>query len=322
MENLKSELKQLFTSYWEYLCLQKACKLDIFDEIATHNNTAAKLSQKKGLNKKGLQVFLLALCDSKVIYQENNEYFLTEKGKYLTDNHPKTLKQACILWGEEHLSAWRDLEYTLQTGKSAFEHIYHTPFFDFIANKPDKLKNYQLAMQEYAKEDYKDITKIIDFKEFKTIADIGGGTGSLIKYIAQEYPNKNYILTDLHEVTDLIKSKPQNLTILNANFFEPFLFNADAIILSRVIHDWNDEKSKIILKNCYHALNSDGKLFIIEIMHDEIQANLLTLNMMLMTGSYERTLKEFKSLLSQANFKFLSRTKLNDLQNILKFEKE
>ncbi|MEA3450998.1 MAG: methyltransferase, partial [Bacteroidota bacterium] len=133
----------------------------------------------------------------------------------------------------------------------------------------------------------------------------------------QKFPTKNCILTDLPEVTNLIKFKPSNLTVLNENFFNPFSFKADAIILSRILHDWNDNKAKIILKNCYNALNQNGKLFVIEIIQNEISANLLSLNMMLMTESFERTFKEYNSLLKKNNFEIKSKIKLNELQTIL-----
>ena len=317
MNKIKNELKQTFTNYWEYLALQTACRLNIFDDIENGFNTIEKLSLSKSSNKKILETFLSTLVDAKTIYEINGQYFLTEKGKLLTENHPETLKHACILWGEEHLTAWQNLEYTLKTGKSAFEHIFKAPFFDFIKNKPEKLKNYQLAMQEYALDDYRNIAEVIDFSEFNTIADVGGGTGVLIKNIAKKYPHKNCIFTDLKEVTALLKSKPKNLTVLSHNFFESFSFKADAIILSRVLHDWNDEKAKIILNNCYKALNQNGKLFVVEIMQEEITANLLTLNMMIMTEAYERTFDEYRLLLKDANFKLSSKIKLNELQTIL-----
>ena len=317
MNKIKNELKQTFTAYWEYLALKTACSLSIFDKIKNGFNTLEKLSVATKSNKKILETFLSALVDAKTIYKLNGKYFLTEKGQFLTDSHPESLKQACILWGEEHLTAWQNLQYTLQTGKSAFEHIFHSSFFDFIKNKPDKLQNYQLAMQEYARDDYRNITDIIDFSEFDTIADIGGGLGTLISIIASKFPQKNCILTDFPEVTAMIKQKPQNLTILNDDLFKDFSFKADAIILSRILHDWDDEKAKNILKNCYNALKPNGKLFVIEIMQDEINANLLTLNMMIMTESFERTFEHYNFLLKNTNFKIISKIKLNQLQSIL-----
>ncbi len=319
--SIKSELKSTFTSYWKYMALRSACILNIFDEIQNGNNSIEKLMLKINASKIPLETLLSFLIENKTIIENNKKFFLLEKGKFLTKNHPETLKESCILWGGEHLNAWQNLTFTIQKNKPAFENIFKNSFFDFIKNDNEKLYNYQYAMAEYARDDYKNITDIIDFSKFDKIADIGGSKGVLIKNIAKKFPKKNCILLDLPEVTNLIKKKPNNLKIISKSFFEDFNFKVDAIILSRVLHDWNDEKAEIIIQNCIKALNYDGRIFIIEIMNDEIKANLLSINMMLMTESYERTFEEYNLLLEKFNFKIKLNLKLNKLQTILIYKK-
>ena len=319
--SLKEELKQTFTSYWQYLALRTACQLNIFDDIENGFDTVQKLIQKNNANTKALKTLILSLIDAETISEKDGKLLLTEKGKILTDNSLDSLKQACILWGSEHLTAWQNLEYTIKTGKTAFENIYSEPYFDYIGKDFQKLKNYHFAMFEYARDDYKNITQYIDFSEFETIADVGAGTGALITKIAQVFPNKQCILADLPEVCDLAEVKLKNIKVANINFFQPLPFNADAIILSRVLHDWNDNKAIEILKNCSNSLNKNGKLIIIEIMQDQIQTNLLSLNMQLMTESYERTERQYEKLLKNIDYKIKSRIKLNKLQTIIIGEK-
>ncbi len=319
--SIKSELKSTFTSYWKYMALRSACILNIFDEIQNGNNSIEKLMLKINASEIPLETLLSFLIENKTIFEKNKKYFLLEKGKFLTKNHPETLKESCILWGGEHLNAWQNLSFTIQKNKPAFENIFKSSFFDYLKNDNEKLYNYQYAMAEYARDDYKNITDIIDFSKFDKIADIGGSKGVLIKNIAKKFPKKNCILLDLPEVTNLIKIKPDNLKIISESFFEDFNFKADAIILSRVLHDWNNEKAKIIIQNCIKALNYDGRIFIIEIMNDEIKANLLSINMMLMTESYERTFEEYNLLLEKFNFKIKLNLKLNKLQTILIYKK-
>ncbi len=315
--SIKSELKSTFTSYWKYMALRSACILNIFDEIQNGNNSIEKLMLKINASEIPLETLLSFLIENKNIFEKKKKYFLLEKGKFLTKNHPETLKESCILWGGEHLNAWQNLSFTIQKNKPAFENIFKSSFFDYLKNDNEKLYNYQYAMAEYARDDYKNITDIIDFSKFDKIADIGGSKGVLIKNIAKKFPKKNCILLDLPEVTNLIKKKPDNLKIISESFFEDFNFKADAIILSRVLHDWNNEKAKIIIQNCIKALNYDGRIFIIEIMNDEIKANLLSINMMLMTESYERTFEEYNLLLEKFNFKIELNLILNKLQTIL-----
>jgi C-methyltransferase len=89
------------------------------------------------------------------------------------------------------------------------------------------------------------------------------------------------------------------------------------------LHDWNDEKANLILKNCFEALLSKGILYVIENCSDKIKIDLslLSLNMTAMCESYERTSAQYILLCENAGFQFHSEAKLNELQTILIFKK-
>ena len=321
-QQLKHELKDIFTSYWQYLALRTACQLNIFDDIENGFDTLKKLVEKNNADTKALKTLIYSLIDAKTIIEKNGNLQLTEKGKLLTDNSPDTLKQACILWGSEHLTAWQNLVYTIKTAKPAFENIFHEPYFNFIGKEHQTLENYHLAMSEYARDDYQNITQCIDFSEFETIADVGAGTGILIKKVAKQFQDKQCILADLPKVCEFAKSELQNLKLIETDFFTSLPFKADAIILSKVLHDWNDEKAGEILQNCSTALNENGKIIIIEIMQEEVKANFLSLNMLLMTNSYERTYNQYRELLKKTNIEIQSKNRLNNLQTIIIAKKQ
>ena len=73
----------------------------------------------------------------------------------MTDDHPESLKEACLNWHGEHLTAWQNLSYTIRTGNSAFNMLYGDAFFDYISKQPHKLHAYHKAMNAYATDDYK-----------------------------------------------------------------------------------------------------------------------------------------------------------------------
>ena len=314
---VKDELKNTFTSYWEYLTLQAACKIHIFDLIENGQNSFSLILKQTKANRLVLEKLLFALVDLNTIQFNNDLIILTQKGKLLTENHAESMKNACILWGNEHLTSWQNLTYTIQTGKPAFDNYYGNSFFNYIKEDKDKLKNYHLAMAEYARDDYRNIIKKIDFSNFNSITDIGGGMGILLQFIKEVYPQKKCTLFELPEVIDLIEKNKYPLEYIEGDFLKSITIKSDALVLSRILHDWNDEKSSKILSNCYDALSNNGTLFIIEIMQDEINANLLSLNMLLMTDSYERTYTQYDEILLNNRFKIVDRIQLNDLQTIL-----
>jgi hypothetical protein len=239
----------------------------------------------------------------------------------LTENNPESLKYACLNWNDEHLTAWQNLDYSITTGKSSFEDIYGQPFFDFLNDNPEKLQAYHKAMYQYAKDDYKTLPDLIDFSKHKSVMDIGGGYGAVLENIKAKYPSIDCILFDLPKVIE--KVTIPSIKKLGGSFFEKIPNQSEAIVLSRVLHDWNDEKASLILKNSFEALPQNGTLYVIENCSDKIKIDLslLSLNMTAMCESYERTSAQYISLCENLGFQFDSETKLNELQTILIFKK-
>lgn len=77
--------------------------------------------------------------------------------------------------------------------------------------------------------------------------------------------------------------------------------------MSRILHDWNEEKCKIILKKIIDKLPSGGALLIAEILLNETKTEPLygtfqSLNMLVQTEGKERSASEYISLLQPLGF--------------------
>ena len=79
-------------------------------------------------------------------------------------------------------------------------------------------------------------------------------------------------------------------------------------MLKDILHDWTDELSARILKNCRSAMKDDGHVLLVERLMPArfescVQHRLLAamdLTMLVETGGRERTLAEFSGLLEAA----------------------
>jgi len=316
MVDYRNELKGLFTQYWDYLAVYTACKQNIFDSIKKSTLSIQLLADEQGFDIEVLKELVTVLIQQELIHSDIENLSLTSKGEILTDSHPYTLKYACLNWGAEHLTAWQNLDYSLKSGKQAFNHIYGKPFFDYISEDRERLENYHKAMNEYARDDYESISEIHDFSKHHSIIDIGGGMGALINTIKTQSSNLDCYLFDKPEVIDLYSG---NIKTLKGDFFKSIPKVADTIIMSRVLHDWCDEKSTHILNNVYASLPKDGTLYIIENLADKIEngAAILSLNMYAITGGFERSLLEYKKLLVTSGFKYNEVKRINNLQYLI-----
>jgi len=84
----------------------------------------------------------------------------------------------------------------------------------------------------------------------------------------------------------------------------------DAYLLKWIVHDWDDEHSLTLLRNCHRAMAPGGRLLLVERVVPEridpsvdTQSMLLAdLNMLVLTGGHERTAAEYRTLLGGAGF--------------------
>lgn len=317
---MRDKLKSFFTEHWKYMAVSTACKLNIFDYLR-EAKTAKHLADELSLNEDKLLLLLNALSNAEFLDKTANYFKRNSLSELLTENNSESLKYACLNWSDEHLTAWQNLDFSIKTGKSSFEEIYGKPFFDFLNDNSEKLHAYHKAMFQYAKDDYKTLPDVIDFSKHKSVMDVGGGYGAVLENIKAKYQILECVLFDLPKVIE--KVTIPSIKKIGGSFFEKIPIQSEAIVLSRVLHDWNDEKAKLILKNCFEALPNNGILYVIENCSDKINIDLslLSLNMAAMCESYERTSDQYISLCKNAGFKVNSEVKLNELQTILIFKK-
>ena len=95
----------------------------------------------------------------------------------------------------------------------------------------------------------------------------------------------------------------------------------DAYLLRHIIHNWTDEQSIQILKNCRKVVPAHGKLLIVEcVISADSQPSLakdLDMTMMAMPGGTERSETEYRDLFEQANFELTGITPTSSEVNVI-----
>jgi ubiquinone/menaquinone biosynthesis C-methylase UbiE len=156
------------------------------------------------------------------------------------------------------------------------------------------------------------VLEALDLSGFKRVVDVGGGKGTLMTSILRAYPNAGGVVIDLPHVIEQGRQHINNqglsarCELVAGDFFESVPEGGDAYILKWVIHDWDDERSIAILKNCHRGMAPGGKLFVIEAVipsgSEPFFHKFMDLNMLVMTGGRERTETEYRALFEKAGF--------------------
>ena len=308
--NLKDQLARLVNGYWYTQTIYVAAKLGIADLLKDGPRSAEELAPTTGTNPRALYRLLRALASIGIFAEDQGRFMLTPLAECLLD--PAT-KAMVTMRGEFQYRAWGELLYSVQTGESAFEKQHGKPIFDYFTENPEAGNLFDQAMTGVHGRETEAMLEAYDFTGIGTLADIGGGNGSVITAILKKYPAMQGIIFDLPGVLERTSANIQEAglegrcQVVAGSFFETVPPGADAYLMRHVIHDWDDGESLTILQNCRKAIGQDGKLLVVEGLvppsNEPSVSKFFDLAMMVVPGGMERTEEEYRKLFEAAGFR-------------------
>ena len=238
------------------------------------------------------------------------------------------MRSAAITLGDEW--AWRsqgELLHSVKTGETAFNHAFGMGIFDYFDKNSDVAEMFNDTMTNLTYQDLDAVLAAYDFSGIETIVDVGGGHGILIAAILKEHPQMQGILADLSPVLEgaekqlISEGVEKRCQRIETDFFKAVPGGGDAYILRQIIHDWNDEQSIAILKNCHQQMNKSHRLLLVEKVippgNDPNAGKILDIQMMLYTGGLERTADEYVFLMNEAGFKLTEIVPTHGLSSVI-----
>ena len=307
----KDKIARMIVSKWLERPLLLCCKLGIPDLIAADEISIEQISSQTDTHQGSLYRLMRALASEGIFEETGNKVFKnTELSNLLKSS---ALGQMAVFMGSGwHNKAWDQLEHSIRTGETAFNHVYGEPLFDWLEKNPIASAVFNNAMTGGASFKRKVIADSYDFSGIETIVDVGGGHGALLVSILEKHPELKGIVFDLPEVTkganEIIESSglSDRIEVISGNFFKE-VPAGDCHIMSHIIHDWDDESCITILKNCRKTQKENGKSLVCECVVPEgntpAMAKLMDLEMLVVTpGGRERTEKEFRTLFEKSGY--------------------
>jgi hypothetical protein len=298
-----------------------AAALGIADLIADEPKSAEQLAQATGVQAASLRRVMRTLAGFGVFAEEGADRFaLTPIGEFLKAGVLGSLRPAALFFGgEDAAQAEGLLLHCVKTGETAYEKLYgkSDALFERFQKDPVAAELFNATMTGFSTLHLTGVLDAYDFSTIKKLVDVGGGHGRNIAEILKRHPKMRGVLFDMpHAFEGGKKTIAQaglsdRCEVVSGDFFKAVPNGADGYLISRVIHDWDDETSIAILKVVRNAIAPDGRLLLLETMLRPGQRSLYPLlsdlNMMLRTGGCERTEEEYRTIYRAAGFE-LTRT--------------
>jgi hypothetical protein len=308
-------LFELGTALWTAQCLHTVARLGVAERLARGPATADELAAGLDLHAPSLYRVLRMLCGYGIFIEDAQRRFrLSLIGEKLRPGVPGSAHAMLVYNGQKwQTEPYAQLEFTLRTGRPAFDHVFGAPFFDYMAARPDVAATFDSAMMSVTQLHASAVLGAYDFRTIGVLADIGGGNGLLLSAILAANPRLRGILFDLPRVVEHARAQmdaagvAERCTIRGGDFFESVPSDADAYLMSHIMHDWDEERCRTILLACRANMPAGARLLVIDVIIAPCdnrfdQGKLTDMQMMFVLTGRERTESEFRELLASAGF--------------------
>ena len=315
---LPFRLSRMISSLWVPQAIHTAAALGLADAMAAGPRSSEDLAAAVGANPGALHRLLrglvaLELCTT----TDDGRFELTDLGSCLRSDTRDSVHAWALLMGDRVWLSWSRLLDCVRTGDSVPALEGNATPFDQMTANPEAYAVFSESMVQLTRHLAGAVAAAYDFSGIRTIVDVGGGYGALLPPILKANPEMRGTVADLPLCRDgalrlFEKSGVADRCEFRAvDMFEALPPGADAYIIKSVIHDWDDEKSLDILRNCRAAMREGSRLLIVEvIVPDRPGTSPLDhmisgtdLNMLVVTGGRERTESEYRALVEAAGLK-------------------
>ena len=282
--------------------------------------TGQALEGTLGLHARGTYDFLDALVALGFLERDGDGpeglYRNTpETGLFLDKSKPSYVGGLLEMFNARLFGYWNNLGEGLRTGAPQNE-IKETgaSIFDELYASPEGLEGFMNAMAGISAGNFMALAEAFDFSRYETLCDVGGATGQLSVLVAQRHPHLHCTTFDLPPVAPIAQRHIEaarledRIDVASGDFLEGPLPSADVITMGLILHDWNLENKRMLIRKAYNALPEGGALVIVEnLIDDERRENafglMMSLNMLIEFGdAFDFTFADFRGWCEEAGF--------------------
>lgn len=320
MDEAAGKTLELIFGRWRSQILYTGVRLGVFDALAKGPKTAAEAATDLKLDSGALYRLMRALsCIGLLSEDAKHSFNTTAMGEVLRSDHPHSLRPMTLLEeGPEHYAAWKHLPALIQSGEQdGFCREFGQPAFAYAQVNPDYGHVFNDAMTSFSGLDNMMLLEALqnyDFHGISTLCDVGGGQGYALCNLLALHRDLQGIVLELQNViadpSTLWAGKlgvADRCSYVAGDMFER-VPAADAYLIKRVLHDWNDAECHQIMSTMHRAAGNGARLLIVEQVVPGAEtphfSKLFDVHMMIWGTGRERTAEQYAALLSDAGWTY------------------
>jgi O-methyltransferase domain/Dimerisation domain len=308
---------ELGFAFWGSKTLLSAIELGVFSELAGAGPLDGDaLRERLGLHPRSATDFFDALVALGMLEREDGRYANTPSTDLFLDRAKPSYVGGILEMANARLYGfWGSLTEALRTGVPQNEAKIGENFFETLYAEPERLAQFARAMSALSVGAGQAIAAKFPWQDHSSVIDVGCAEGAVPVQIALAHDHVTgggFDLPPLQPLFDSYVSRfglGERLSFTPGDFFNDPLPSADVLVMGHILHDWDLDEKKALLKKAFDALPDGGALIVYEALIDDDRRNnafglLMSLNMLIETpGGFDFTGADCRAWMEETGFR-------------------
>lgn len=290
-------IMRLVAGFWSFKTLAVAVELDLFTALAGGRSiTIFGAQQEFGISARGADMLLAACASMGLLERDGDGYRNTALAEqFLVTGRPYYFGGQVRYCDERTYLPWHRIGDALRTDEPlTWDVRSQVSLFDRADE--DLREVFWAAMHSTSIITARLLGEAHDFGAYTSLMDIGGGSGAYPIELCRRYPRLRGTVFDLPHVCEVAQHQidqaglADRISVTGGDFLtQPALPRGhDVILLSMILHNWDEPTNRALLGKCYDALPSGGTIMVSELLLNADrtgppEAALMGLNMIVET---------------------------------------
>jgi ubiquinone/menaquinone biosynthesis C-methylase UbiE len=258
----ENPIEKIATAVYPPFALLAGMQLDLFTPLKDGPMKADQLAATIGVEPTKLRPLLYALVVAGFLNVEGAFFSNTNTAdRFLVKGG-----SSCVVDIHELLSTMWNA--ALRTSESIRTGVPQAKL-NYSDMSQDELRQFFLGEHPYAVEYGRDLVKRYDFSSYKTLLDVGGGSGGLAISVTEACPHIQATVVDLPKITQVTQhyidevGAGNRVKVVTADVVRDSLPGSyDAAVMSAFIQILSPDDARCAIKNVSKVMNPGGEIYI------------------------------------------------------------
>jgi hypothetical protein len=303
-------------AFWACKSLLSAVEMEVFTELAKHPEDLNTLGGRLGLHPRSSRDFLDTLVALGFLQRNNGVYSNTpETDLFLDKNKPSYIGGILEMVNKRSYGHWDSLTTALRTGQQQNEVAHGEPeAFSTLYADPARLKGFLRAMTGVSRGANMAIAAKFPWANYKTVTDCGPAQGDLLTQVCLKNTHLTGTGFDLPEVAPIFEEYIETnglagrVKLQPGSFFTEPIPKADVVMMGHILHDWDLDQKRMLVRKAYEALPTGGAFLAYDAIIDDDRSKnafglMMSLQMLIETpGGFDYTGADCIGWMQEAGF--------------------